>query len=243
MITHPILHIKNEKTNPLPPQLQIKLAIACKGGSKKAKEKLIESNSRFLLRIALKYKGRGLDVEDLIQEGAQGLITAADYFNPAKGIQFLTYAVWWVRQGMLSAIQDTGQTIRIPSNYFYKSRNKNPEKERAANEKRVNTLYSIGNPLRLDAPSENGVFTIPDTSPPPGTSVEESETKRHLSNLVDSLPERLREIIRLRYGLGGREPHTLQEIADRIDLTRERVRQLERDALKILKLRAPKFHF
>lgn len=234
----PVLNLKNERTKHLPKQDQIDLVMACKAGSRKAQDKLVETNARFILQMALSNRGRGIDVEDLVQEGSWGLIKAAERFNPAMNLGFLTYAVWWIRQGMMKAIYEHGNTIRIPINHFQKSKHRNLKVEKSKNEARVKMLYRLTNPIRLDAPTEIGEFNLPDTNPPPDQNPENEDRKVQLKALVETLPERLQEIILRRFGLDGQEPETLEEIAQRFELSRERVRQLERDAMKKLKLRA-----
>lgn len=202
----------------------------------------METNTRFILTCAIKYKGRGLDVDDLFQEGSRGLIRAVESFDSGRKVNFLTYAVWWVRQSIRTALREKGRMIRIPSNRFEKIKTRNPKETQAANEARLDEIYRLSNLARLDAPIDGREFSITDPEPTPTDSYEESQTKANIEALVKSLPDRLRLIISFRFGLFGSKPETLEEVAERLSLTRERVRQLQNDAEKILKLRAKQFH-
>ncbi len=236
------LHMSKARSTPLSKERQLELVRAAQAGSESAVSRLVESNARFVFRIAQSYRGRGLDMEDLCQEGTRGLIRSIESFDLDRDLKFLTYAVWWVKQAMRNAIREQGRLIRLPANRLLKIKDKNPDKAKEANAERIDLNFRMTNFLRLDAPQEFGEFVLRDPDPIPAEAHEENEFKANIGALVNSLPDRLRLVVAFRFGLFGSEPETLEEVADRMGLTRERVRQLQNNAADILKKRLIQFH-
>lgn len=253
----------------LSPEEEKELAIRAKKGDKEALKKLIEGNLRFVVSIAKNFMGWGVPLTDLIAAGNLGLIEAAKRFDPEKNVKFISYAVWWIRQAIMQTIfQQTG-ALRIPikeSLFIAKVKDtyeklkeefgREPTEEEIAKElktsvKKVkNALSIVRQPISLDMPLGEGGeedFTLLDILSKKGTEDVERELveetlKKELEGMLNVLDEREREIIKLRYGLEGVEPKTLEEVGEMLGISRERVRQLEQRALKKLKALALKKH-
>jgi RNA polymerase primary sigma factor len=240
---------------------EIDLSKRAKQGDARARKRLIEKNLRLVVSVAKRYRGYGLPFEDLIQEGNIGLMKAVEKFDPDRGFRFSTYATWWIRQAVQRAVADKGRTIRVPVHMTEKIRKVSRamselavEFEREPTEEEVArrlgwdsqeirlTLSAMPDATSLDQPvssedtaSELGDFIEDErTSDTPDTVMREMETA-HLREAIERLPERARYVLVRRYGLDDREPATLAELGDELDISRERVRQLQREAERILK--------
>jgi RNA polymerase primary sigma factor len=253
----------------LSPEEEKELAIRAKQGDKEALKKLVEGNLRFVVSIAKNFMGWGVPLTDLIAAGNLGLIEAAKRFDPDKNVKFISYAVWWIRQAIMQTIfQQTG-AVRIPvkeSLFIAKVKEayeklkeelgREPTEEEIA--KRLNTsvkkvknaLSIVRLPISLDMPLGEGGeedFTLLDVLSKKGTEDIEKELieetiHKELESMLDVLDEREKQIIKMRYGLDGEEPKTLEEVGEKLGISRERVRQLEQRALKKLKAVALKKH-
>lgn len=240
---------------------EIELSEKAKAGDKRARRRLIEKNLRLVVSVAKKYRGYGLAFEDLIQEGNIGLMKAVEKFDPDRGFRFSTYATWWIRQAVQRAVADKGRTIRVPVHMTEKIRKVSRaynelsvEREREPSEEEVAerlgwnldevrlTMSAMPDATSLDQPvstdetsSQLGDFIEDDkVSDTPHTVMKEMETLQ-LKEAIERLPERARYVLVRRYGLDDRDPATLAELGDELDISRERVRQLQREAERILK--------
>ena len=243
-------------------QEEIDLSKRAKKGDKAARKRLIEKNLRLVVSIAKKLRGRGLPFEDQIQEGNIGLMKAVGKFDSDRGFRFSTYATWWIRQTIQRAVADKGRTIRIPVHMGEKLRKMAvtynelwAELERAPSDEAVaerlgwsvedirkvkdampDASTSLNQPLTSDKGSSELGELVEDerSSDTPGTVMSEMETSQ-LGEVIDRLPERYRYVLVRRYGLDDKDPATLAELGDELELSRERVRQLQLQAVGRLK--------
>ncbi|XP_069144872.1 RNA polymerase sigma factor sigF, chloroplastic isoform X3 [Solanum lycopersicum] len=227
---------------------------------KSSREKLINANLRMVVHIAKQYQGRGLNLQDLLQEGSMGLMKSVEKFKPQAGCRFPTYAYWWIRQSVRKAIFQHSRTIRLPENVYallskvkdakrecIRQGNRHPTKEDIAScarmsvERLQNLLSNVRTPLSMqqsvwsDQDTTFQEITADNAIEAPELSVSKQLMRRHIRGLLNVLSPKERKIIRLRFGIGDGKPKSLSEIGAVFGLSKERVRQLETRALYKLK--------
>ena len=239
---------------------EVRLAIGIRSEEPDALDKLVRSNLRFVVSVAKKYQNQGVALSDLINEGNLGLIRAAHKFDETKGIKFISYAVWWIRQAILQALAEQSRIVRVPLNRagtlhrigkrasaLLQELGREPTNEEIAEEmdlteEEVAKTMSISQThLSLDAPLAPGednklLDYLPDTyNPQPDEQTFEKALTESIEEALASLKERESKILRLYFGLDGQEPLTLEEIGALLGITRERVRQIKEKALSRLR--------
>ena len=240
---------------------EINLSRRAKAGDVRARQRLVEKNLRLVVSVAKKYRNMGLPFEDLIQEGNIGLMKAIDKFDPDRGYRFSTYATWWIRQAVQRSVADKGRTIRVPVHMGEKIRKmaraynelsaaleREPTDEEVARKlewdvEQVRDVKSaLPDATSLDQPagtgedaSELGYFIEDEREPGVAETVAREMESGWLEEAVERLPERHREVLIRRYGLDDRDKATLAELSEELGVSRERVRQLQREAERMLR--------
>ncbi|CAA9337634.1 MAG: RNA polymerase sigma factor RpoD [uncultured Gemmatimonadetes bacterium] len=235
---------------------EARLARLIRDGEPDALERLVRSNLRFVVAVAKKYQNQGVSLSDLINEGNIGLIRAARKFDETKGIKFISYAVWWIRQAILQALAEQSRIVRVPlsragavhrigrrSSAMTQELGREPTLQEIASELEVpedevsHALAMSQVYLSLDAPlvpGEDGQlldYLSDQFSPGPDEEVYEDALKRSIDEALGTLSERESRVLRLYFGLGDAEPMTLEQIGEKFAITRERVRQIKEKAL------------
>lgn len=241
---------------------EYELAKKAKNGDKKAREKLITSNLRFVVSIAKKYRGQGMPLEDLINEGNIGLMTAIDKYEPEKGYHFISYAVWWIRQSILKALAEQSRPIRLPLNRSNELIQITRAKNYLVNEKGISNpsaseiakvcgldvdvvksllsiskdMLSFDSPIKEDDEDESSLSDFVDSKDQsPEEKMVNTMLKGDVDKLLSTLSDKERDIIIKRYGFNDTEPMSLNSIGEEYHLTKERIRQIEKSALEKLK--------
>lgn len=249
------------KVSLLTPDEEVKLVHKIRNGDRKALEILINANLRFVVSVAKQYQNQGLTLPDLINEGNLGLIKAAERFDETRGFKFISYAVWWIRQSILQALAEQSRIVRLPLNKIGSINKINkaftkleqefqrePLAEEIANVLNLHTSVvnesincsnfhiSMDAPLKDDDKNENNLYDVLifNEIATPDNSLIDSSLKMEIERTLSTLNDREAEILRYYFGLNGMNAHTLEEIGQALDLTRERVRQVKEKALKKL---------
>jgi len=238
-------------------ETEFAVAMRAKNGDRQARDQLVKANLRFVVTVARKYQSYGLSMMDLINEGNMGLIRAAERFNPDRGFHFISYAVWWIKQAILFAIQQKSALIRLPLNRTADLRRIDEAEKWIENHEQVennmDTLSSMVDMksqeiqhlvnmsrdyLSLDAPMGDGEdFTLGDNIMDQGEEVPESrvegdELKREIDESLEGLTTREKKVLQLRFGLQGSPVLSLQKIGKKVGLSKERIRQIEKKAIR-----------
>jgi len=250
------------KVDLLTPDQEIELAIRIKKGDKQALEALTKANLRFVVSVAKQFQNQGLSLGDLINEGNLGLIKAAQRFDETRGFKFISYAVWWIRQSIMQAIAEQSRIVRLPLNRvgslgklskayrdLEQEYERKPTTEELAQvldmnvEEVADTMQLYGRHVSMDAPLKEGddnknslgdILVNEQQPSPDGTLMKES-LKQEVENVLSTLNEREAEVIKLYFGINSEHAATLEEIGERFNLTRERVRQIKEKALRSLR--------
>jgi RNA polymerase primary sigma factor len=241
-------------------QEEVVLAQRIREGDQAALEKLVNANLRFVVSVSKQYQNQGLTLGDLINEGNLGLIKAARRFDETRGFKFISYAVWWIRQSILQALADQSRIVRLPLNKvgsigrinaaaakLEQLQEREPTPEEIAKELEIsvteveNAFKTSGRHLSIDAPltegEDNSLLGVLDNNdePNPDQPLMAESLRKEINRVIGTLTEKERDVLRYYYGLDGNPAHTLEDISDKVGLTRERVRQIKEKALRRLR--------
>ena len=239
---------------------EVELAQRIKQGDKIALEKLTKANLRFVVSVAKQYQNQGLSLPDLINEGNLGQIKAAQRFDETRGFKFISYAVWWIRQSILQALAEQSRIVRLPLNKIGSINKINKtyakleqEFEREPNAEEIAEVLEIteqevkesmknaGRHISMDAPliqdEDNTMYDVlkSEEAPTPETELLYESLRKEIDRAISTLTQREQDVVRMYFGLSGSHPMTLEEIGEKFDLTRERVRQIKEKAIRRLK--------
>ena len=241
---------------------EVRLAQRIREGDKVALERLTKANLRFVVSVAKQYQNQGMSLPDLINEGNMGLIKAAERFDETRGFKFISYAVWWIRQSILQALAEQARIVRLPLNKIGTINKINrafseleqrlerpPSAEELAEELECsiadvrNSMRNNGRHVSMDAPlvaddqSSSSMYDIlpNDALPGPEKNLVLESLRKDIERSLSTLTSREGDVVRLYFGLNGKHPMTLEEIGERFELTRERVRQIKEKAIRRLK--------
>ena len=250
------------KVDLLTPDQEIELAIRIKKGDKLALESLTKANLRFVVSVAKQFQNQGLSLGDLINEGNLGLIKAAQRFDETRGFKFISYTVWWIRQSIMQAIAEQSRIVRLPLNRVgslgklskaYRDLEQEFERKPTTEElaqvldmnvdEVADTMQLYGRHVSMDAPLKEGDdnknslgdILVNDQQPSPDGTLMKESLKQEVENVLSTLNEREAEVIKLYFGINSEHAATLEEIGERFNLTRERVRQIKEKALRSLR--------
>ncbi|MFN5252397.1 MAG: sigma-70 family RNA polymerase sigma factor [Bacteroidia bacterium] len=241
-------------------QEEVELARRIREGDQAALEKLVNANLRFVVSVSKQYQNQGLTLGDLINEGNMGLIKAAKRFDETRGFKFISYAVWWIRQSILQALADQSRIVRLPLNKVgslgritQMAARLEQELEREATPEEIaealqipiteveNALRSSGRHLSIDAPladgEDNTLLGVLDNNdePNPDMPLINESLQNEINRVISTLSDKERDVLKYYFGLDGNPAHTLEDISEKVGLTRERVRQIKEKALRRLR--------
>jgi len=241
-------------------QEEVQLAQRIREGDQAALEKLVNANLRFVVSVSKQYQNQGLTLGDLINEGNMGLIKAAKRFDETRGFKFISYAVWWIRQSILQALADQSRIVRLPLNKvgslgritqaasrLEQELEREPTPQEIAESLDIplseveNALRSSGRHLSIDAPlaegEDNTLLGVLDNNdePNPDMPLLNESLQNEINRVISTLTEKERDVLKYYFGLDGNAAHTLEDISEKVGLTRERVRQIKEKALRRLR--------
>ena len=247
------------KSNPLSPEEEFDLAVKIRSGNVNARNKLITSNLRFVVSVAKQYQNQGLSLADLINEGNLGLIRATKKFDETRGFKFISYAVWWIKQGITQAIADQSRIVHLPVNILGNSRkifraskafeeeyDRKPTHEELSEildisiEAIVHAIKVSGSYFSLDAPlrdedsyGKNMLDILPNNNQStPDENLTKESLSKEIENMLSILSERETKVLMMSFGIGKENKLTLEEIGNNFNLTKERIRQIREKALR-----------
>ena len=248
------------KISMITPEEETTLAQKIKMGDQRALDKLVQANLRFVVSVAKQYQHQGLSLSDLINEGNLGLIKAAQRFDETRGFKFISYAVWWIRQSILQALAEQSRIVRLPLNkigtinkiakayaQLEQELQREPKIEEVARflditdaevkDSLRNSTRHVSMDASLNQDEDNNMYDVlkSEDTPTPDKGLLYESLKLEINRLISTLPQREADVVKLYFGLDSKHPLTLEEIGEKFDLTRERVRQIKEKAIRRLK--------
>ncbi len=228
------------KTTPIARKDEHELFKLCRKGNKKARAKLVQANMRFVLKVALQYRGCPIPLPDLVSEGAMGLIRAIESFDHTRGLKFISYAVWWIKAYITRSINEQGSLIRLPANQHLRVRKALKEKIKGKElEDDIRELIQLGErgvafdaPLKVDSKTTYSEVLADSRAPNPEAETEVQAVENLAKSLLSELPEREALVLKGLFGINHEAPQTLREVGEALNVSHERVRQLRDQALR-----------
>jgi len=237
IILQDVVMPENRNSKPMTATEEREIVARAKAGDAKAIRILLDRNSRYVLKMAKRYMGMGVELKDLYQEGRIGLYIAIGHYDPSAGFRFMTYALNWAKQKMWRAVMSQGPLLRLPASYYTLPRGEDTKEEREGKREKMDLVYRHMHPTRLDHPRrpEDGPLDLRDPDDLVDTEIDERRGRKTLGDLLESLPAVERKIMKDRLGWDNEGPKTFRAIAQDLGISKERTRQLQVQAERRLR--------
>ena len=237
------------RTKPIPRDDEAALFRLCREGNAQARERIVQANMRFVLKVALQYRNSPLPITDLVNEGSMGLLRAIESYDPSMGLKFISYAVWWIKAFIVRAIDENGNLIRIPSNQHLRIRKALRENEDGAQlDEDVRRMLKMGESgVGIDSavPGEERTWAerlADESSPAPDVVADTMLREKVLRDLIKTLPELEATVVQNIYGIDRDQPMTLREVSEMLEISHERIRQIRDKAIRHLRMHNVRVH-
>ena len=237
------------RTKPIPRDDEAALFRLCREGNAQARERIVQANMRFVLKVALQYRNSPLPITDLVNEGSMGLLRAIESYDPSMGLKFISYAVWWIKAFIVRAIDENGNLIRIPSNQHLRIRKalrEHGDGDRLDEDvRRMLKMGESGVGLDSTAPGDDRTYAeklADDSTPAPDVRADTMRREKILRDLIKTLPELEATVVQNIYGIDRDQPMTLREVSEMLEISHERIRQIRDKAIRHLRMHNVRVH-